>query len=183
MSERENIWIPKLKQYLADSRISRREFIRQSTLLGLSAGAAYMWAGKITGQPIAPPARAQDLPRGGILKIGMRVPKVDSPHTFSWIYDSNVSRQVVGYITRTGVDNVTRPHLCSRWEASDDLRTWTFTVADINWHSGRPLTAEDFAWNLKRVLDPETGSSAAAMLNYLARRSKPARRTTTASRS
>jgi peptide/nickel transport system substrate-binding protein len=167
MSERENIWIPKLKQYLADSRISRREFIRQSTLLGLSAGAAYMWAGKITGQPIAPPARAQDLPRGGVLKIGMRVPKIDSPHTFSWIYDSNVSRQVVGYITRTGVDNITRPHLCSRWEASDDLRTWTFTVADINWHSGRPLTAEDFAWNIKRVLDPETGSSAAAMLNYL----------------
>jgi peptide/nickel transport system substrate-binding protein len=169
MSERENIWVPKLKQYLADKRISRREFIRQSTLLGLSASAAYMWAGKITGQPIAAPARAQDLPRGGILKIGMRVPKVDSPHTFSWIYDSNISRQVVGYITRTGVDNVTRPHLCSGWEASDDLKTWTFTVADINWHSGRPLTAEDFAWNLKRVLDPDTGSSAAAMLNYLAK--------------
>lgn len=169
MSERENIWVPKLKQYLADRKISRREFIRQSTLLGLSAGAAYMWAGKITGQPVAPPARAQDLPRGGVLKIGMRVPKVDSPHTFSWIYDSNISRQVVGYITRTGVDNVTRPHLCSGWEASDDLRTWTFTVADINWHSGRPLTAEDFAWNIRRVLDPETGSSAAAMLNYLAR--------------
>jgi peptide/nickel transport system substrate-binding protein len=169
MSERENIWVPKLKQYLADKKISRREFIRQSTLLGLSASAAYMWAGKITGQPIAAPARAQNLPRGGILKIGMRVPKVDSPHTFSWIYDSNISRQVVGYITRTGVDNVTRPHLCSGWEASDDLKTWTFTVADINWHSGRPLTAEDFAWNLKRVLDPDTGSSAAAMLNYLAR--------------
>jgi peptide/nickel transport system substrate-binding protein len=169
MSERENIWVPKLKQYLADKKISRREFIRQSTLLGVSASAAYMWAGKITGQPIAPPARAQDLPRGGVLRIGMRVPKVDSPHTFSWIYDSNISRQVVGYITRTGVDNVTRPHLCSGWEASDDLRTWTFTVADINWHSGRPLTAEDFAWNLRRVLDPETGSSAAAMLNYLAR--------------
>jgi hypothetical protein len=34
MSERENIWVPKLKQYLADKKISRREFIRQSTLLG-----------------------------------------------------------------------------------------------------------------------------------------------------
>ena len=164
---RENIWVPKLKQYLADKRISRREFIRQSTLLGLSAGAAYMWAGKITGQPIAPPARAQELPKGGILKIGMRVPKLDSPHTFSWIYDSNVTRQVVGYITRTGVDNVTRPHLASKWEASDDLKTWTFTVADMKWHSGRPLTAEDFAWNIRRVIDPNTGSSAAALLNYL----------------
>ena len=53
MSDKENIWIPKLKQQLADRLIDRREFIRYSTLLGMSAGAAYMWAGKITGQPIA----------------------------------------------------------------------------------------------------------------------------------
>jgi peptide/nickel transport system substrate-binding protein len=164
MSERENIWIPKLKQYLADSKISRREFIRYSALLGMSSGAAYMWAGKITGQPIAPPARAQDIPRGGTLMLSMRVPKLDSPHTYSWVYDSNVSRQVVGYVTRSGVDNVTRPHLCSRWEASDDLKTWTFTVADMKWHSGRPLTAEDFAWNIGRCLDPDTGSSVVGLM-------------------
>ena len=119
MSDRENIWIPKLKQQLADKLIDRREFIRYSTLLGMSAGAAYMWAGKITGQPIASPARAADMPKGGTLKIGMRVPKINSPHTFSWIYDSNITRQMVRYITRTGVDNVTRPDLAS-WSASDD---------------------------------------------------------------
>jgi peptide/nickel transport system substrate-binding protein len=164
MAERENIWIPKLKQYLADSKISRREFIRYSALLGMSSGAAYMWAGKITGQPLAPPARAQDMPKGGTLKISMRVPKLDSPHTYSWVYDSNISRQVVGYVTRTGVDNVTRPHLCSRWEASDDLKTWTFTVADMTWHSGRPLVAEDFAWNIRRCLDPDTGSSVVGLM-------------------
>jgi peptide/nickel transport system substrate-binding protein len=164
MSDREHIWIPKLKQYLADRKMSRREFVRYSALLGMSTGAAYMWAGKITGQPLATPARAADIPRGGTLRISMRVPKLDSPHTYSWIYDSNVSRQVVGYITRSGVDNVTRPHLCSRWEASDDLRTWTFTVADMNWHSGRPLTAEDFAWNIARCLDPDTGSSVVGLM-------------------
>ena len=37
MSDRENIWIPKLKQQLADKLIDRREFIRYSTLLGMSA--------------------------------------------------------------------------------------------------------------------------------------------------
>ena len=59
--------------------ISRREFVRYCTLLGMSAGAAYMWAGKITGQPFAPPARAQDMPKGGTIKVSMRVPKVDNP--------------------------------------------------------------------------------------------------------
>ena len=164
MSEKEHIWIPRLKQYLADRQIDRREFVRYSTLLGMSAGAAYMWAGKITGQPFAAPAQAQDMKQGGILKISQRVPKIDSPHTFSWIYDSNITRQMVGYITRTGVDNVTRPHLCSGWEASDDLKTWTFTVADVDWHKGGKLTAEQLAWNLKHVLDADTGSSVVGLM-------------------
>src|SRR6188474_1398947 len=107
MSDNDHIWIPKLKQQLSDRRISRREFIRSSTLLGMSAGAAYMWAGKITGRPIASPALAQDLPKGGVFKIAMRVPKIDSPHTYSWIFDSNIMRAVCGYMTRTGYDNIT----------------------------------------------------------------------------
>ncbi len=164
MSDRENIWIPKLKQQLADKLIDRREFIRYSTLLGMSAGAAYMWAGKITGQPIASPARAAEMPKGGTLKIGMRVPKINSPHTFSWIYDSNITRQMVRYITRTGVDNITRPDLAS-WTASDDLKTWTFTVNDdIEWFKGGKMTAEQLAWNIKHCLDPATGSSVVGLM-------------------
>lgn len=165
MSEKEHIWIPRLKQNLSDKKIDRREFIRYSTLLGMSAGAAYMWAGKITGNPIAMPAMAQDLPKGGTLRISMRVPKVDNPHTFSWIYDSNVARQVCGYLTRTGVDNVTRPHLATKWEASEDLKTWTFTITDKKWRkSGERFTAEDAAWNIKHCLDPATGSSVVGLM-------------------
>ena len=54
MSDKEHVWIAKLKQQLADRLISRREFVRYSALLGMSAGAAYMWAGKIAGEPFAP---------------------------------------------------------------------------------------------------------------------------------
>ena len=100
MTAKEHIWIPKLKQQLADKKIDRREFIRYSTLLGMSASAAYMWAGKITGEPIAQPVLAQDLPKGGTIRIAQRIPKPDSPHTFSWVTDSNIARQVCGYITR-----------------------------------------------------------------------------------
>jgi len=165
MSDKEHIWIPRLKQYLADKKIDRREFIRYSALLGMSAGAAYMWAGKITGNPIAAPAMAQNMPKGGVLRVAMRVPKVDNPHTFSWIYDSNVARQVCGYLTKTGVDNVTRPYLVAKWEASPDLKTWTFTMADKKWRkSGQPFSAEDAAWNIKRCLDPKTGSSVIGLM-------------------
>ena len=53
MSDKEHIWFPKLKQYLADGLLDRREFVRYCSLLGMSAGAAYMWAGKITGARVA----------------------------------------------------------------------------------------------------------------------------------
>jgi len=164
MSDKEHIWIPKLKQQLVDKKIDRREFIRYSTLLGMSASAAYMWAGKITGEDFAQPAQAQDMPKGGIIRIAMRDPKLDSPHVFSWVYDSNVVRQVCGYLTRTGVDNVTRPALCSKWEASEDLKTWTLTMGDAKWHNGKPFTAEDAAWNFKHCIDPKVGSSVVGLV-------------------
>ncbi len=164
MSQRENIWIPRLKQQLADKQITRREFLRYSTLLGMSATAAYMWAGKITGQPFAPPARAASLPTGGTLRISMRCPKISDPHTYSWIYDSNIGRGVHEYLTKTGQDNVTRPLLFESWEASDDLKTWTFRTRDVKWHNGRQFTAEDAAWNLNHVLDPATGSSVVGLM-------------------
>jgi peptide/nickel transport system substrate-binding protein len=165
MSDKEHIWIPKLKQQLADKKIDRREFVRYASLLGMSSGAAYMWAGKITGEPLAPPAMAAELPKGGILKIAQRIPKVDSPHTFSWVYDSNVARQVCGYLTRTGVDNVTRPHLVEKWEASEDLKTWTLHIRkDAKWRKGDDFTAEHAAWNIKHCLDPKVGSSVVGLM-------------------
>jgi peptide/nickel transport system substrate-binding protein len=164
MSEKEHVWIPKLKQQLAEQKIDRREFVRYAALLGTSSSAAYMWAGKITGQPIAPPAMAADIPTGGTIRIAQRIPKLDSPHTFSWVYDSNVVRQVCGYLTRTGVDNVTRPHLASKWEASEDLKTWTFTMSDTKWRKGEPFTAEHAAWNIKHCLDPKVGSSVVGLM-------------------
>ncbi len=165
MSDKEHIWIPRLKQQLVDRKIDRREFVRYASLLGMSSGVAYMWAGKITGEPLAPPAMAQDMPKGGVLKIAQRIPKLDSPHTFSWVYDSNVVRQVCGYLTRTGVDNVTRPHLCEKWEASEDLKTWTLYIKkDAKWRKGKDFTAEDAAWNIKNCLDPKVGSSVVGLM-------------------
>ena len=89
MSDSENAWIPNLKQQLAERQITRRAFLRYSTLLGMSAGAAYLCAGKITGRPFAPQARAAEMPKGGTLKISMRCPEIASPHTYSWVFDSN----------------------------------------------------------------------------------------------
>ena len=164
MYDKEHVLIPKLKKQLDEKAIGRREFVRYASLLGMTTTAAYALAGKISGTSFIEPAKAQAIPKGGILRIGMRVPKIDSPHTFSWVYDSNILRGVCGYVTRTGADNITRPHLAESWKASDDLKTWTFKIRDIKWHSGKPFTAEDVAWNIKHCLDPTTGSSVLGLM-------------------
>lgn len=156
--------IETLKEDLASGRIGRREFLRTATLLGVSAGAAYAFAGKIAGESPVTPARAA-MPKGGTLRIGMRVKEVATPHTFDWVEKSNVARQVVEYLTRTGSDNVTRPYLLESWEASEDLKTWTLRLRkDVKWHSGRPFTADDVVWNFEHVLDPKTGSSVLGLM-------------------
>jgi len=77
--------IPDLKRQLVDGRIDRREFLRYATLLGMSAGAAYAFVGTVTGERVVPEARAQTLPRGGTLRLGMRCQDLKSPHTYSWV--------------------------------------------------------------------------------------------------
>ncbi|MEM7170688.1 MAG: ABC transporter substrate-binding protein [Pseudomonadota bacterium] len=165
--EKEHAYLPTLKSQLAEQRINRREFLRTATLLGLGAPAAYAFAVKVGGaaQAAGSSATTADLPQGGDLKLGMRVMDISSPHTFSWLWDSNVVRQVTDYLTRTGPDNITRPCLVEFWEPSEDLRTWTLTLRQgLKWHNGRDFTADDVVWNLKRVLDPDTGSSVLGLM-------------------
>ncbi len=162
----EHPYIRTLERQLAERVIDRREFLRTATLLGMSAGAAYALAGSFAGEPWVRPALAQGaLPRGGTFRIGMRCQDLKSPHTYSWIESANSARQVLDYLTVTGVDNVTRPGLVEKWEPSPDLKTWTLRLRrDVKWHSGRAFTAEDVVWNLKRVLDAKTGSSVVGLM-------------------
>ena len=103
--------------------------------------------------------------RVGTMRIAMRVKEVEAPHTYAWAEQSNICRQVCEYLTKTGHDNITRPYLLDRWEASDDLRTWTLHVRQgVKWHSGRDFVADDVIWNLQHVLDPQTGSSVLGLM-------------------
>src|SRR5215475_2626375 len=154
--------LPGLVDELKKGRLERREFLRLSTLLGLSASAAYALAG--VPEPIAPAEAAT----GGTITFSMRVAKIDNPATFSWVYDSNVVRQVCDYLTRTGADNVTRPWLLEEWSPSEDLKTWTLTLKQgIKWSNGDELTADHVVWNLSRWVDEKVGSSVLGLFQSL----------------
>lgn len=151
-------YIPTLERQLRTGEINRRDFLRRSTLLGLSASAAYAMAGL----PLsASRASADQMPKGGSLRIGMRCMEIKDPHTVDFAEKSNVVRQVCEYLTLTDRNNITHPYLLEKWVVSDDLKTWTLHIRkDVKWRKdGRLLNADDVIWNLKRVADPKVGSS------------------------
>ena len=158
--EREHPGLAQLKKQFNEGKLGRREFIRYSTLLGVSATAAYGMMGMVAPRP----ASAADMPKGGTVRISMRVLEVVDPHTYSWLTDSNQGRGTHEYLTKTGTDNVTRPYLAEKWEATEDLKTWTLNLQKIKWHNGRDFTADDVIWNINHCLDPNTGSSVLGLM-------------------
>jgi len=160
LNERVHPEIPGLIESLRKGHMSRRDFLRTTTLLGLSATAAYGLASRITGDLIVPPAAAADGKMGGTLRISMQVQEMEEPATWSWVQKSNVGRHVIEYLTCTGADNITRPYLARKWEANDDLTEWTFHLQrGVKWHNGDDFNADDVIHNFTRWLDPKTGSS------------------------
>ena len=160
MSQREHYYIKELKERFAKGDVDRREFLRTSTLLGLSATAAYAFVGKVTGEDFAPKALAEEPKKGGNLRVAMLIQEMVDPATFDWTEKSNVARHIVEYLTITGADNITRPYLAESWEASDDLTVWTFKLRQgVKWSNGDDFNADDVVFNFTRWLDPATGSS------------------------
>jgi len=51
------------------------------------------------------------------------------------------------------------PGQAESWTISPDGMTYRFTLRPgLTWSNGAPLTAEDFAWSWRRMVDPRTGS-------------------------
>ncbi|WP_443032075.1 ABC transporter substrate-binding protein [Streptomyces sp. CA-210063] len=63
-------------------------------------------------------------------------------------------------LTVPGAKPNTAPRLAASWKASDDLKTWRFTIAKgAKFHDGSPVTAEDLVFSLKRLRATPAGAS------------------------
>ncbi|WP_107461178.1 ABC transporter substrate-binding protein [Streptomyces sp. MA5143a] len=63
-------------------------------------------------------------------------------------------------LTVPGAKPNTEPRLAASWKASDDLKTWRFTIAKgAKFHDGSPVTADDVAFSLKRLRATPAGAS------------------------
>lgn len=59
------------------------------------------------------------------------------------------------------------PGVAKGWEISRDGLVYTFFLRRSFWSDGKPLTAADFEWSFKRVLNPKTASKYASFLHFI----------------
>lgn len=166
-------YIPELQDLHRQGRVSRREFIRLAALLGVSMSSmGVLLAGcqpqAAAPQPAAPagptavpatPTPASRIKRGGELKVSGAIYRLVDPAEGNWT-EYNVWWFVAEYLAIQTVDNITIPWLLEKWEASEDLKTWTlFCRKGIKFNHGPDFTADDVVFNFKRWLDPNSKSS------------------------
>jgi peptide/nickel transport system substrate-binding protein len=70
----------------------------------------------------------------------------------------------------TSLDNKlqVQPELATHWDASEDLKTWTFHLRDgVKFHNGKPFNAADVVFTYNRLLDKNVGSVLRAALEMV----------------
>lgn len=91
-------------------------------------------------------------------------PATLDPHTSTGTWEDRIQSDMFMGLTQSAADGSTIPGVAERWEISPDGLVWTFHLRESAWSDGVPVTADDFVFSLRRVLDPKTASEYAALI-------------------
>ena len=122
-----------------------------------------------SGEDAAAPATATGDPvRGGTLRTFIsNDPGSLDPALISGYDQSLVAANVLEGLFRLSPDGTgIRPGLADRAEPAGN--TWTVTLRDATFSDGSPVTAEDVKFSFDRLVDPDTASPRAALLDSVA---------------
>jgi peptide/nickel transport system substrate-binding protein len=151
---------------LVDGRISRRDFIRHGSLLGLSLpllGGIGAAAGFGAMPSLARAAGAA----GATIRVGSNVPAAAiDPVTIADAGGLLVLQQVAEFLCVDGPDLVLRPALAESWKPNDTGTVWTFILRKgVKFHSGGEMKADDVVASIDRLADPANSSNALSVFN------------------
>jgi oligopeptide transport system substrate-binding protein len=101
-----------------------------------------------------------------ILRLGNGAePQTLDPHRAEGVPESNVLRNLFEGLVSEAPDGTLIPGAAESWTVSDDGLVYTFALRDnARWSNGDPVTAADFEFSLRRVVDPATLSRYSSIL-------------------
>jgi oligopeptide transport system substrate-binding protein len=86
------------------------------------------------------------------------------PHKMTGTWESRIADDLLVGLTQNDASGRPIPGMAKSWETSADGKVWTFHLRDANWSDGVPMTADDFVFSLRRIMDPATGSQYSSLL-------------------
>jgi dipeptide transport system substrate-binding protein len=99
------------------------------------------------------------------LNNGQEPTSFDPPIGFDAVSWNSLNNLMEG-LTRLDENHQPKAATAEKWEVSSDGKTYTFHIRDnAKWSNGDDVTADDFVFAWKRLLDPNTGSPA-SFLGY-----------------
>ena len=140
--------------------IDRRRFMRDALATGMTATAATtLWSDRVA---------AQTPKKGGTYRVGMHdgntTDQLD-PGTTESVYMIQLNHACRSYLTEITNQNDIGGDVAESWEASDDATEWRFTLAQgVEFHDGKPLTAQDAVDSLNFHRGENSTSAAKALL-------------------
>jgi len=94
-------------------------------------------------------------------------PATLDPQQSELVDESVIIGDLMMGLTTEAADGSTLPGMATSWETSPDGLVWTFHLRDAQWSDGVPVTAEDFVYAYRRILDPKTAATYAYLVSVL----------------
>lgn len=158
-----------LENHLIDEfvagRITRREFLRRGSVLGMSLALL----GTLSGTSLAPAARAATAPGNFTIRAAMVTPTgAIDPVTIADTGGITVLCQAAEYLLVSTGDLSLRPVLAESWKPNADGSVWTFKLREgVKFHNGKTMSADDVVASIDRLADPANGSNALSVFKGL----------------
>jgi peptide/nickel transport system substrate-binding protein len=156
---------------LAAGKISRRDFVRRGTVLGLSLPAlsfiASACGGDDDGGEAGPTGGTDtsggDPVQGGPLRTALITPAgALDPLTVGDEGGLAVLGQSGEYLAWSDDELMLQPRIAESWSPNDDGSVWTFAIRQgVTFHDGTPLTAEDVVATIEYHLGNESNALSA----------------------
>src|ERR1022692_4599882 len=150
----------------AAGRLSRRDFIRRGTVVGISVPLlgsilAACSSSSSSSAKSGPAAAATGAP-GAVIKAGITTPTgAINPVTVADQGGLDMLAQTGEYLCLSGQNLQLTPVLATSWSPNSTADVWTFKIRQgVKFHNGAALTADDVVYSLKLQAAP--GASAAS---------------------
>jgi oligopeptide transport system substrate-binding protein len=86
------------------------------------------------------------------------------PHKTQGTWESRITGDMLMGLTQDDPAGKAVPGMATHWDVSADGKVWTFHLRDAKWSDGVAVTADDFVFALRRIMDPKTASAYASLL-------------------